>query len=63
MSVESVNLLARKKHNEVNILPALTETEVLTLSLADVAVLGPHEPAQLVVDVTLECPDGSASSS
>ena len=43
-------------------MPALTETEVLTLSLADVAVLGPHEAPELVVDVTLECPDGSTSS-
>ena len=42
--------------------PALAQTEILALSLADVAVLRPHEAPELVVDVTLECPDGSTSS-
>ena len=42
--------------------PALAQTEVLALSLADVAVLGPHEAPELVVDVTLERPDRSTSS-
>ena len=41
---------------------ALAQAEVLALRLADVLVLRPHEAPELVVDVTLECPDGSASS-